>query len=115
MALVPIKILVAATTTTPGTAQPVNSWCEVAQTIFSTTGDYNAGGEVVATCEWSESSSGPWQTLQSSSFNPADASVQKNNHETAEYFIGYVRGKLSATPSSGSISGNVYVKVRNAA
>src|SRR5262245_51807221 len=108
MALVPVKLLENETTTTPGAAQEVNSWCEVAQVICTTSAGYNAAGEVVATCEWSQSASGPWQTLQSSSFNPADASTQKNTHETAEYFIGYVRGKLSATPTSGSISINFY-------
>jgi len=104
----PSALLSSETTTTPGTPVLIDRWYDGIQIVAASSSDFT-GTNITVQAEWSESSTGPWENLNTLNISSPDE-FHTFYHTTTPTYIGYVRAKLLSTPTTGSISCNVYFK-----
>lgn len=114
---VPLRLLEDKSDTTPGDAVPVQEFIYLGTFFTRPSSDYaTALPNISVLYEISDSPTGPWKELDGINIAPADAGkmlVGGLQGVTSGHFIPWIRAKLSAAPSAGSVTANLYAKVFN--
>ena len=105
--LIKIPLLANASTTTPG--DPVLISGRPAGTFFRTaSAAYSAGATITVYFDHAETPSGPWEQITQDEVATNQANVLRTFALPGGPFV-WMRARLSAAPSAGDLSVNLYV------